>query len=565
MPLKLSPTQVAFNARGDGSFNKPFAEQVAFFRQKLNLPTVHYDDIVQEAHNRAFVVAGAMKADLLNDLREAVDKAIADGKSIGAFRKEFNQIVKKHGWDGWTGSDSAKGRDWRTRVIYRTNLASSYAAGRWAQLNDPDLLKTRPYWKYVHNDTVQHPRPLHVSWSGMVLPHDHPWWQAHFPPNGWGCRCRVIAVRAKEYHGAEPPEDGVYTHKDRAGNNHVIPKGIDYGWDYAPGANGAKWRPDYKKYPPEIAKPLKNDIEGGNTNAYWQAGAPQTGWHDNSFNDAPTTFKNAIKQHDESLKGLESYRAHGAYYRRGTQTINMGKLSPDDYHGQGVWRHEYGHFIDHQKGSGYIYRSSRDDFSQLMKAETQEIRKASGYGRKSKANDAFLQTRQRDYQQLKSQLIDMDRAQRAEFLQSQAERLGLSLADFQRFMERETLHTEHSLARDLRLGKLMKAIDDRDAVHFMDAIYSDLAYKEKSAVYYKGLLGKFSDLIGSASKNKLLGHGPHGFGGHSNSYLKDHGQAETEVFANLMSLLGSGDAVWQQTINRFYPKLTQLFEAILNE
>ena len=48
-------------------FNTPFAEQIEFFRQKLNLPTEHWDDIMRETHDRAFVVAGAMKADLLDD------------------------------------------------------------------------------------------------------------------------------------------------------------------------------------------------------------------------------------------------------------------------------------------------------------------------------------------------------------------------------------------------------------------------------------------------------------------------------------------------------------------
>lgn len=265
MPLKLSPTQVAFNARGDGKFNKPFQEQVDFFRPKLNLPTEHFDDILKSAHDRAFVVAGAMKADLLNDLRLAVDKSIAEGKSIQWFRKEFDNIVAKHGWTGWTGEGTKAGRDWRTRVIYQTNLSASYAAGRWAQLNDPDLLKRRPYWKYIHNDTVAHPRPLHQSWSGMVLKHDDPFWQTHFPPNGWGCRCRVTAVPASEYKGHPAPDDGEYIYKDRFGTEHVLPKGIDYGWDYAPGASiGQVMQPvvetKIKVLPTPLADALAQDV-----------------------------------------------------------------------------------------------------------------------------------------------------------------------------------------------------------------------------------------------------------------------------------------------------------------
>lgn len=236
MPLNLSPTQLAFNARGDGTFNVPFQEQVDFLKQKLNLPTAHWDDILTSAHDRGFIVAGAAKADLLADFHTAINQAVADGKSIGWFKNQFESIVQKHGWEGWTGSDTVAGRDWRARVIYNTNIRSSYAAGRYAQLTDPDLLQTRPYWKYIHNDTVAHPRPLHQSWSGLVLPHDDPFWTQHFPPNGFGCRCRIAAVRASEYKGHPAPDDGEYTKIDRNGVAHTLPKGVDYGWGYTPGA-----------------------------------------------------------------------------------------------------------------------------------------------------------------------------------------------------------------------------------------------------------------------------------------------------------------------------------------
>lgn len=255
MPLKLSPSQIAFNARGDGKFNKPFKEQVAFFRQKLNLPSQHWDDILTRAHDRAFIVAGAAKADLLQDLRGAVDKAISQGKSIQAFRKDFAGIVQKRGWQGWTGSDTKAGRNWRTKVIYTTNMRSSYAAGRELQLQDPALRRLRPYLKYIHNDTVTNPRHLHVSWSGKVLRHDDPWWDMHKPPNGFGCRCRVVAVSKREFKGDVAPNDGTYSKIDRHGVEHIIPKGIDYGFDYAPGQSNA---------------PLLRQVIAKQDNADWQ-------------------------------------------------------------------------------------------------------------------------------------------------------------------------------------------------------------------------------------------------------------------------------------------------------
>ena len=218
-------------------FNTPFAEQLDFFRQKLNLPSERWDDIRKAAHDRAFIVAGAMKADLVADLRESIDKAIELGTGLEEFRRDFSKIVQKHGWTGWTGEGSAAGEAWRTRVIYQTNMATSYAAGRYRQLTDPDFVALFPFWRYVHNDGVMHPRPLHQHWGAirLTLRHDHPFWQTHFPPNGWGCQCRVTPIDAPADGDATEPPEG-WNVRDSKGS---IP-GIDKGFDYAPGASATK-------------------------------------------------------------------------------------------------------------------------------------------------------------------------------------------------------------------------------------------------------------------------------------------------------------------------------------
>lgn len=241
-------------------WNKPFAEQLAFFKKKLNLPTGQWDDILRAAHDKAFIVAGAQNADLLADLHTAVTKAIDKGLGLEAFRKDFKALVAKHGWTGWAGEGSKAGIAWRTKVIYQTNMATSYAAGRWQQLNDPDLLKAMPYWRYKHSDSVLTPRPLHVSWDGLTLPHDHVFWITHFPPNGWGCHCRVIPVNKNEFIQAVTEGRGP-ANAPAAGNT----EGIDTGFEYAPGANvNVSLRQVVQSklitYPPAITKALTRDI-----------------------------------------------------------------------------------------------------------------------------------------------------------------------------------------------------------------------------------------------------------------------------------------------------------------
>ena len=221
----------------------PFDEAVEFFRRKLDLPTRRWIDLVGEAHDRAFVVAGAVQVELLADLRRAVDRAIANGTTLQDFRKDFDAAVAKAGW-AYKGS-----RGWRTKVIYRTNLRTSHAAGRYAQMTSAAVVSRRPLWRYRHGGAVE-PRPKHVAgppsgWNGLVLRHDEPFWTTHYPPNGWGCSCFVQTLSEADLDRlgievGEAPEVGTYEHVDRqTGEVHDVPVGIDFGWDYAPGRSVA--------------------------------------------------------------------------------------------------------------------------------------------------------------------------------------------------------------------------------------------------------------------------------------------------------------------------------------
>jgi len=224
----------------------PFAEALAFFRAKLNLPTQRWDDLLGAAHDRAFVVAGAMQADLLADLRAAVDSALANGTTYEQFGKDFKKIVAERGWTGWTGEGSKAGEAWRARVIYDTNLFASYSAGRTRQMKE--VAERRPYWRYRHSPASVVPRAEHLAWDGVILKHDDPWWATHSPPNGFGCKCFVetLAERDLKKQGLEvtPTADIPYNRSvtkvnPATGEEYTVPEGVDRGWDYAPGANRA--------------------------------------------------------------------------------------------------------------------------------------------------------------------------------------------------------------------------------------------------------------------------------------------------------------------------------------
>jgi len=210
---------------------KPFEEAIAFFKNKLSIPTEHWDDLWKMMHTKGFTVAGAMKEELLDDMRMAVDKAISEGTTLAAFQKDFGAMVVKHGWI-YKG-----GRNWRSKLIYDTNLRTAYQAGRYKQMADPDVVALRPYWQYRHSGSA-HPRIEHLGWHNLVLPHDDPFWDTHYPPNGWGCKCRVVTLSQRDLDKMgkdgvdKAPEIEHREWKDSKGKKHQVPVGIDPGWDY---------------------------------------------------------------------------------------------------------------------------------------------------------------------------------------------------------------------------------------------------------------------------------------------------------------------------------------------
>lgn len=216
----------------------PFAEQIEYFRNKRGVLTESWLDVRGSMHDIGFMVAGANRTDLLADLWTAISKPIEGGATLRDFRKDFDAIVAKHGWQ-YTG-----GRNWRTRVIYETNLRQSYNAGRWRQLQR--IKSVRPFWRYRHDDSVAHPRIIHQSWDGLVLHADDPWWHTHFPANGWGCQCYVEALNLRDLKrlGKDKPDQAPPINmqtvevgqRSPSGARLVqTPEGIDPGFGYAPG------------------------------------------------------------------------------------------------------------------------------------------------------------------------------------------------------------------------------------------------------------------------------------------------------------------------------------------
>jgi hypothetical protein len=169
----------------------PFDKAIAYFRQKLNIPTQTWKDIQGAENDWAFAVAGVTSAEMLQDFRAAMDRYIAEGTGFAQFAKEFDAIAQNYGWQPREGVAR------RADLVAKTNFRMAYAAGQWQQRQDPVVKQLRPGLMWRHRDSPQE-RPHHKAMDGMVFDGNDPQYSGLVGFSGFGCRCRTFSVPAPD-------------------------------------------------------------------------------------------------------------------------------------------------------------------------------------------------------------------------------------------------------------------------------------------------------------------------------------------------------------------------------
>lgn len=231
----------------------PPAEAIEHFRAKGFHVGFDWRDTAAAEHLRSFTVAKATRLDILEDIRGAVDEALAEGTTLRQFRARLEPVLREKGWwgrqrmlDPLTGKMRSVqlGSPRRLRIIFDTNLRMAHAKGRWERIER--VAEERPWLRYI---AVQDERTRddHAAWHETVLRWDDPFWQTHYPPNGWRCRCLVMQLSDDDLaaFGFDPstgPPPGSeatrpWTNK-RTGETHQVPVGIDPGFDHNVGLLG---------------------------------------------------------------------------------------------------------------------------------------------------------------------------------------------------------------------------------------------------------------------------------------------------------------------------------------
>ena len=229
-------------------------EALAFFRaKKFKLdPSFDWRDWKAQQHAGSFTVAKSAGFDILADIFDAVEKAIAEGTTLQEFQRGLIPVLQEKGWwgkkevvDPLTGETKLVqlGSPRRLKTIFQTNLRMAYMAGKWQRFMRTSA--KRPWLRYV-SVLDNRTRITHRSWHGTILRFDDPWWTEHFPPNDFGCRCDVQQLSdadLKRYNWTPSPAGGPQslprTHINRrTGEVTKVPQGIMPGFEFNVGQLG---------------------------------------------------------------------------------------------------------------------------------------------------------------------------------------------------------------------------------------------------------------------------------------------------------------------------------------
>lgn len=209
-----------------------FEEALAWFRRRIpTLTAKKYSQMTARARNQAFKVAGVTNMDVLQDVFDALEKAIANGETLHDFRNRIGTKIATE----WGHPDSP-----RVETIFRTNVQLAYSGGRERVFQDDDVRSAFPFAMYsavMDSRTSPICRPL----NGTILPVTHPWWNSHTPPLHFRCRATKVPLTAKQagrFGTIEKPP-------------RVSPQ-AGFGGDPLAG-----WKPDLSRFDPSLRKAFR--------------------------------------------------------------------------------------------------------------------------------------------------------------------------------------------------------------------------------------------------------------------------------------------------------------------
>lgn len=257
-------------------------EAIEYLHQKKLLASkVFKKELYDSVLARATTISKLTDLDITRDIYGSMEKARREGKSFNEWKKTLVGDLERKGWvyghdkaisrgiDGKLLADPKTGEHFgtprRLNTIYRTNMQQAYSAARYQRYMDN--VDNRPYWQYSAVGDKR-TRPAHQALNGKIYRYDDPFWATFYPPNGFNCRCTVIALSERDLKRKGIEQVGsseallvkAKRPKDKLGNQEEtigfkLPDGTvrvaDKGFDYNVGR--LSYKPNLDLYPEKLA------------------------------------------------------------------------------------------------------------------------------------------------------------------------------------------------------------------------------------------------------------------------------------------------------------------------
>lgn len=170
----------------------PPLEASTWWRARVPMTDTEWLKAGEDARAKGFTVAKFSTLQACQQVQAAIDEALMGGQTLDEFESRYQALLAA---EGMTPESPAY-----IETVFRNNVQTAYAVGRYTQLRAADTMSRRPYWLYDAVDDAR-VRPAHKAMDRKVYPADHPVWDVWYPPNGHRCRCSVRALTAAELAG----------------------------------------------------------------------------------------------------------------------------------------------------------------------------------------------------------------------------------------------------------------------------------------------------------------------------------------------------------------------------
>lgn len=183
------------------------ARAIEGYVKRLSVSQDWLSDVLGKYEKRVTGDIAAFRDRAKTRLGRTIETTTREGEHV---REGVRQLGQTFDALGLTPANS-----FNLEAIFRTETHLAYSAGEWDGLQDPAVQEI--LWGYEYatagDDRV---RDRHAEWDGVILPKNDPWWDTHWPPNGWACRCKAIPLFDEEPVKVptdnEPPDKGFAYH-----------------------------------------------------------------------------------------------------------------------------------------------------------------------------------------------------------------------------------------------------------------------------------------------------------------------------------------------------------------